>query len=135
MKTLKQIIKDIERYQCTEGSEEDRELRSLIIKVDLLWDTFMQCDAHIKQFENPVDAFKMFEDMYNVFMILDLSIKAVEKKAGLGLKQISDLQCLQALDIAFERKELLLKYKGSDKIFVENIINAIDEYCSTTYGG
>lgn len=133
MKTIKQIIKKIRSYQCTEGSEKDCELRSLIIRVDLLWDAFMLCDAHIRQFVNPKDAFKMFDDLYQIFKILDSSIKAVEKKASIGLEKISEYQLLQTLNIAFERKELLTKYEGKDKKFVENITKDVDEYVKSTY--
>ena len=135
MKTLEQVVKEIEGYQCTEGREEDREVRSLIIRVDLLFDAYTHLDAHVKKnFENIHDCFRLFNDMFDIFIALDPSIKAVEKQGEIGLGQISDYQRLQTLNIAFEREDLLRKYEGQDKKFVEAVTKDIDEYVHSTYG-
>lgn len=134
MKTLKQIIKEIESYQCVEGNNADIELRSLIIKVDLLFDAFMLFDAYIKRYENPQDFIKFIDELLFIFNKLNSSLEAVQNRIGKGLEQISIFQCLQSINIVFDRKELLTKYEGSDKKFVETITKDIDEYIASTYG-
>lgn len=134
MRSLKQIISELDNYQCFEGSEADRELRCLIIKVDLLFDAFMLFDAYIKKYDNPQDFIKFMDEMLFIFNKMNSSIEAVQNRIRKGLEQISVYQCLQTINIAFERKELLAKYEGNDKDFVETITKEIDEYVKMTYG-
>lgn len=134
MKTLKQIIKEVEKYQCTEGIENDCELRTLTIRVDLLFDAFMLFDAHIRKLEKPEEYIKFMDDMLHIFKNLNSSIEEVQNKIGKGVGQITIYQCLQTMNMVFERKDLLIKYAGKDKEFVEAIINEMDEYFYATYG-
>lgn len=134
MKTLNQIIKEIEGYQCSEGSEKDCELRCLILRVDLLFDAFMLFDAYIKKFDKPQDLIKLMDDMLLIFKKMNSSIEDVQNRIGMGLEQITVCQCLQTANIVFDRKELLAKYFGNDKAFVETITKEFDEYVYSTYG-
>lgn len=134
MKTLKQIIKEVENYQCTDGNEEDRVVRSQIIKVDLLFDAFQFFDSHIRNFENPNVCFDFFDDLFVVFTALKTSTDIAEKKCKLELNHTSANQYMKLVNFAFKRKELLEKYDGNDKKFIETITKDIDEYVNLTYG-
>ena len=133
MKTLNQIIKEIEGYQCTEGTEKDCEVRSQIIRVDLLFDAFMLFDSHMRKFDNPNVCFDFFDDMFVIFTALKKSTDTAEKKCKIEIGQISAYQYLQSVNIAFKRDELLTKYEGVDKEFVETITKDVDEYVYSTY--
>lgn len=134
MKTLKQIIKEVQQYQCTEGSQADCELRTFALRVNLLRDIYDVCDAYMKRFDDYNLLSQFTDDFFLIVNQIEPSINAVQKRIKAGLDKNTLFECMRTIQLAFKREELLEKYEGKDKEFVEQIIRETEEYFDVTYG-
>lgn len=134
MNTLKQIIKEVQQYQCTEGNIADCELRTLALRVNLLREISDICYSHLKQFEKAETLFQYGDDVFLLANLIAPFTNDIQKKISEGLDQNTVFECLRTAQITFKRVELLTKYEGKDKEFVERIIMETDEYFDVKYG-
>ena len=134
MKNLKQIIKEVQKYQCTEGSEADCELRTLALRINLLRELSDVCMQRLKNFEDINIALQYTDDLILLMKQIDPFTSCIQEKIHSGLGNNTVYECLRTMTIAFKREELLNKYEGEDKKFVEQIIHETEEYFRQHYG-
>lgn len=134
MKNLKQIIKEVQKYQCTEGSEADYELRTLALRVNVLREMSDICMQKLKNFDDINKALQYTDDLISIAKLIEPFISDVQEKIHSGLGSNTVYECLRTMTIAFKRDELLEKYEGEDRKFVELIIRETEEYFTQEYG-
>ena len=134
MKNLKQIIKEVQQYKCTEGSEADCELRTLALRVNILREMSDICMQKLKNFDDYNKSLQYTDDLIFLAKLIEPFISDVQKKIHSGLGKNTINECLRTITIAFKREELLDKYEGADKKFVEEIIRETEEYFNQQYG-
>jgi len=134
MKNFKQIIKEVQQYKCTEGSREDCELRTLALKVNLLRELSDICMQKLKNFEDINKALQYTDDLILLMKQIDPFTSDIQKKIHSGLGDNTVYECLRTMTIAFKRDDLLEKYEGQDRKFVEQIICETEEYFTQEYG-
>ena len=134
MKNLKQIITEVQQYKCTEGSIEDCELRTLALRVNLIREMSDICMRHLENFDDINIALQYTDDFIYIAKLIEPFISDVQKKIHSGLGKNTINECLRTMTIAFKREELLGKYEGTDKKFVEEIIHEAEEHFNQQYG-
>ena len=133
MKTLKQIIEEVQQYQCTEGSKADCELRSSAIRVNVLREMY---DIFVASFNNIDEAtilYKTTDDFATLANLVEPFVAAITERLRTNMDPYTVFEIKRTLKISGNREELLAKYDGKDKEFVEQIIRETEEYFDVTY--
>lgn len=113
MKTLKQIIEEVQQYQCIEGNREDCELRTLAIRVNILREISDICFQKFKIDENYGKALCTANDVIYIAKLIEPWIKAVQEKLSTCIdNQNIEIEFWRTVTLSFSREELLEKYEG-----------------------
>ena len=133
MKTLKQIIEEVQQYQCTEGSKADCELRTLAIRVNVLREIF----DIIGKSHGSNETSLPFENGFDSMLLMQVakpSFSAMVEKLQSNMDPYTVFEIKRTFNISGNREELLAKYDGKDKEFVERVIRETDEYFNSVHG-